>query len=219
MTGALLFDLDGTIVDSDAQHMKAFQSVFALHGVDLDHKRYVESILGAQNEAIGAEFLSHLSPEERKQALELKEATYRDNLGHIDPIEGFAELLDYADFKGLERALVTNAPRANAERVLEALGMRERIAIQVTGDDVARGKPDPTPYVTALRLTGAQARRSVAFEDSLSGLRSALGAGLAVIALTTTLRASTLLAAGATLAVADFTDPRILPLIESRIAD
>ena len=69
--------------------------------------------------------------------------------------------------------------------------------------------PIPLPYLTGLERTGARAAHSVAFEDSLSGLRAALGAGLAVVGMTTTLDAATLMRAGATLAVADFTDPRI----------
>jgi beta-phosphoglucomutase len=74
------------------------------------------------------------------------------------------------------------------------------------------------PYRTALTQLGAEAGRSIAFEDSLSGLSAAKGAGVAVVGLTTTLTADKLLAAGAEIAIADFTDPRILPLIEARSA-
>jgi beta-phosphoglucomutase len=72
--------------------------------------------------------------------------------------------------------------------------------------------------VTALRRLGADPARSLAFEDSLSGVRSARGAGLCVVGLTTTLDAAALVGAGAALAVADFTDPRIVALIERRRA-
>jgi beta-phosphoglucomutase-like phosphatase (HAD superfamily) len=73
------------------------------------------------------------------------------------------------------------------------------------------------PYLTGLELTGALASRSIAFEDSPSGVRAAMAAGLAVVALTTTLDAATLIGAGATIAANDFTDPRIFALIEKRI--
>jgi len=126
-------------------------------------------------------------------------------------------LLDFADLRGLKRAVVTNAPRANAEKVLAALGIGERLPILVIGGELARSKPDPLPYLTALEHTGALASRSVAFEDSLSGVRSAAAAGLAVVGVTTTLDSRTLTDAGAVLTVSDFTDRRIFRLIEARI--
>ena len=112
-------------------------------------------------------------------------------------------------------ALVTNAPRANVEAELAAIGLAARLTEWVLGSELERAKPDPLPYLTALERLGAEAGRSLAFEDSLSGLSAALGAGLVVVGLTTTLPADTLLAAGAIFAVADFADPRLLPLIES----
>ena len=114
--------------------------------------------------------------------------------------------------------MVTNAPRANAEKVLAALGIGQRFPILVSGGELARSKPDPLPYLTALERTGAEAARSLAFEDSLSGVRAAAGAGLAVVGMTTTLDARTLIEAGATFTAQDFTDPRIFALIEARLS-
>ena len=113
--------------------------------------------------------------------------------------------------------MVTNAPRANAEKVLAALGVGQRLPIVVIGGELARSKPDPIPYLTALERTGAVAAYSLAFEDSLSGVRAAVAAGLAVVGLTTTLDAQTLIEAGATFAASNFTDPRIFELIEARM--
>jgi HAD superfamily hydrolase (TIGR01509 family) len=216
MKTALLFDLDGTLVDSDAEHLAAFQRVLAPHGLTLDRATYAATIMGASNEIIARLYLSHLPPHEQAATLEAKEEAYRNGLGAIEPIKGAVALLDYADAHGLERAVVTNAPRANAEKVLEALGIGRRLPIVVIGGELARAKPDPLPYLAGLERTGAQASHSVAFEDSLSGVRAAVGAGLAVVGMTTTLDAAVLIGAGATLAVRDFTDERILALIEAR---
>jgi beta-phosphoglucomutase len=87
----------------------------------------------------------------------------------------------------------------------------------VIGAELARAKPDPLPYLIGLERAEAVASRSLAFEDSLSGVRSAAAAGLAVVGMTTTLDSRILLDAGATLAASDFTDPRIFALIEARI--
>jgi HAD superfamily hydrolase (TIGR01509 family) len=217
MKTALLFDLDGTLLDSDAEHLIAFQRVFGPHGIALDRAAYAANIMGASNEMIARLYLSHLPPEERAAMLAAKEEAYRAGLGDLEPIAGAAALLDFADLRGLKRAVVTNAPRANVEKVLAALGIGERLPILVIGGELARSKPDPLPYLTALERTGALASRSVAFEDSLSGVRSAAAAGLAVVGVTTTLDSRTLTDAGAVLTASDFTDRRIFKLIEARI--
>ena len=217
MKTALLFDLDGTLVDSDAEHLIAFQRVFAPHGIALDRSEYAAHIMGASNAMIASRYLSHLSVVEQAAALDAKEAAYRDALGELEPIFGALALLDFADRRGLKRAVVTNAPRANAEKVLAALGIGRRLPILVIGGELARSKPDPLPYLTALERTGASAAHSLAFEDSLSGVRAAGAAGLAVVGMMTTLNAQTLIEAGATFAAEDFTDPRIFELIEARI--
>lgn len=214
---ALLFDLDGTLVNSDAQHLTAFQRAFARHDIELGAREYTAKIMGASNAAIARAFLSHLTLAEQAATIDAKEEDYRNGLDDIEPIAGAGALLDFADRLGLRCAVVTNAPRANAEKVLAALGFGERLQIVVIGSELARAKPDPLPYLTGLESTGAEAARSVAFEDSFSGIRAAVAAGLAVVGLTTTLNEAALTEAGAILAAADFTDPRIFALIETRI--
>lgn len=214
---ALLFDLDGTLVDSDAKHLAAFQQTFAPFGIAVDQETYNARIHGASNELIGKAFLSHLSPERRRATLEKKEEAYRADLGDIEPTPGAVELLDFADRLGLQRAVVTNGPRANADAALTALGLADRLSIVIVGGELERAKPDPLPYLCGLELTGAAACRSVAFEDSPTGVRSAVAAGLAVVGLTTSLDEASLIKAGATFAAADFTDPRIRALIEARL--
>ncbi len=211
---ALLFDLDGTLVDSDADHLVAFQKVFAPFGISLDRAIYTAHIMGASNAMIGERFLPHVSEAERTAVFEAKEAAYRDGLGALQATRGAGELLHYASERDLRCAVVTNAPRANAERVLAAIGLTERLPIVVIGGELARSKPDPLPYLTALKLTSARAEDALAFEDSLSGVRAAVAAGITVVGLTTGLSAETLIGAGAAFAVADFTDRRIYEAIE-----
>ena len=218
MQAALLFDLDGTLVDTDSEHLIAFQSVFARHGISLTREDYVAKIMGVSNPLIAQAFLSHFSPEAQMATIHAKEAMFRENLGALTPIAGAGALLDYAQLHGLKRAVVTNAPRDNAEKVLAAIGFGERLPLRIFGGELARAKPDPLPYLTGLERTRAHAKASVAFEDSLAGVQSALGAGLAVIGLTTTLSRATLLNAGASLAVEDYTDERIYGLIDRRRA-
>jgi HAD superfamily hydrolase (TIGR01509 family) len=217
MTTALLFDLDGTLVDSDGDHLAAFQEVFAPYGIALDRALYVREIMGAPNPAIGARFLPHLPETARAEVLDAKEAAYRARLGSLTPTPGAVALLDHAEAHELRCAVVTNAPRANAETVLAALGLAQRLKTLVIGPELARGKPDPLPYLTGLERVGARARDALAFEDSLSGVRAAVAAGIAVVGITTGLSAPTLIEAGAVFASSDFTDPRIYEWIAARI--
>jgi len=214
---ALLFDLDGTLVHTDALHLTAFQSVFTTHGIALTKAQYVEKIMGSSNALIGAAFLPHLSAADRDAVLAAKEAAFRQMLGELKPVAGALALLDLADSLGVKCAVVTNAPRANAAVVLKALGLAARLPIQIIGGELARPKPDPLPYLTGLEKAGADAAHSIAFEDSLSGLSAAVGAGLTVVGMKTTLDEATLKRAGATIAAADFTDPRIGELIRRKM--
>jgi HAD superfamily hydrolase (TIGR01509 family) len=218
LPAALLFDLDGTLVDTDRFHLSAFQRVFAPFGIALDRARYAADIMGAANETIGRTFLPHLSEMERTRVIEAKEAAYRAHVGALTPMAGLIELLEFCDKRALKRAVVTNAPRANAELVIGALKLKDRLPILVCSPELERGKPDPLPYLTALKLTGARAKNSVAFEDSLSGVRAAAAAGICVVGLTTGLDEERLIAAGARFAVANFHDERVYEIVERRIA-
>jgi HAD superfamily hydrolase (TIGR01509 family) len=218
MTAALLFDLDGTLVDTDHLHFAAFADVFVDHGVALDLAAYRARVMGFSSPAIAAEFLPHLPPHRASAELARKEAIYRSRIGTLSPTEGITELLDWAEAAGMGRAVVTNAPRANAALVLDALGLAARFDVLVIADELEKSKPDPMPYLVALDRLGASAARSVAFEDSRSGVRSAVAAGLAVVGVLTALDEATLLGLGAAIAARDFHDPRIADLARARAA-
>ena len=141
-------------MDSDPEHLVAFQRVFAPHGIELDHAEYAAKIMGASNAMIASRYLAHLSPVEQAATLDAKEADYRDNFGALEPILGALALLDFADRRELKRAVVTNAPRANAEKVLAALGIGQRLPVLVIGRELARSKPDPFALSDSARAYG-----------------------------------------------------------------
>ncbi|WP_102108881.1 HAD family hydrolase [Oceaniglobus roseus] len=207
MAAALLFDLDGTLLHSDPIHIQVFIDLMAEYGRKIDADFYLSHIHGRANADIFADFL----PGEDAQALsDRKEAMFRDRLGdQAHPTEGLTDLLDRAARNGWRMAVVTNAPRVNADAMLAAIGMQGRFDTLVIGEECARGKPDPLPYRTALDLLGLPAERAIAFEDSPSGIRAARGAGLYTYGLTSSLDRDALAKAGASASIDDFTDPAL----------
>jgi HAD superfamily hydrolase (TIGR01509 family) len=216
MTSSFLFDLDGTLVDTDQAHFSAFGEVFAPYGVAIDWNTYRTKIMGAHNVAITTEFLSHVPASEHGAIMERKEALYRERLDVLESLPGVTELLRFAEEAGISCAVVTNAPRLNADLVLGALNLADRFATVVIGAELASTKPHPLPYLEGLRRLGTDASTSVAFEDSRSGVTSAHAAGLAVVGMTTSLDAATLRSLGASIAVKDFNDPAVMELVRSR---
>jgi len=215
MLEALLFDLDGTLLDTDPLHQAIWCEMLAPYGIVVDDALYRQRFSGRLNPQILAELLPALPADEALALAEAKEARFRERAGELRPLAGLGALLDWSDSVGLKRALVSNAPRANAEFMLQVLGVAERFPLVVLGEELPRAKPDPLPYRTALDRLGARAAHSLAFEDSPSGIRSATGAGLSTVALATTQSEETLKALGATLVIADFEAPALWTLLGS----
>jgi len=205
---ALLFDLDGTMLVSDPIHEAVFREIWTERGLPTPAGFYVAQIHGRQNQDIFREFL----PDEPDiQGLhERKEAMFRDRLVRPYPgMPGVVELVRLAQEKGWKRAIVTNAMRKNAEAMLEAIGLRDAFDCIVIGEECARGKPDPGPYLEAMRQLGVAAEDSIAFEDSTSGVRAAVAAGAHTFGIRSALDDATLRAAGAAATLADFNDPAL----------
>lgn len=216
---ALLFDIDGTLADTDPLHLEAFNRTFAPYGHHFDKPRFALELQGLANEAIARRFVPHLSPADGMELLRGKEETFRDLArSAIHAVPGLFALMDMADAAGLPMAAVTNAPRANADLILDGLGIRHRFRALVIGEELAHGKPHPLPYLEGLRLLGASAEASVAFEDSRTGIASATAAGLATIGIRTSLLHEDMIAAGAVLSADSYDDPAVRTFISSRVA-
>ncbi|MEM6451636.1 MAG: HAD family phosphatase [Cyanobacteria bacterium P01_D01_bin.105] len=210
---AIIFDLDGTLTDSDKVHFQVFQDFFALHNIALDRSMYRKGISGRQNSAILADFLPQLPTEEASAFSEKKEATFRQLAkGNIAPLPGLLTFLEQIKAQDLPAAVVTNAPPENANFMLSELGLTQAFSPVVIGDELPRGKPDPLPYQTALEQLGVQAAEAITFEDSRAGIQSAVGAGIETIGMMTTHSAEELIAAGAARAITDFTDAYVRSL-------
>lgn len=211
---ALLFDIDGTLADTDALHRQAFNQIFGPRGHVFDHARFSKELQGFSNASIGERFLPDESEHARAAILGQKEQVFRDMVaGQIKPVPGLMALLDEADEAGVPMAAVTNAPRLNAEMLLTGLGIAHRFKAIVIGDELSHGKPHPMPYLEGLRRIGGVADASIAFEDSRSGIQSASAAGIRTIGMRTSLSHDDLVAAGAITSARAFDDPELVTLV------
>ncbi|HYI31494.1 MAG TPA: HAD-IA family hydrolase [Bradyrhizobium sp.] len=211
---ALLFDIDGTLADTDALHLQAFNQVFGPRGHIFDRARASKELMGFSNASIGERFLPGEPPERRLAIMDEKEAAFRSLVaGKIRPLPGLMPLLARADRAGVPMVAVTNAPRLNAEMLLAGLGISDRFKAIVIGDELAHGKPHPMPYLEGLRAVNAAPELCLAFEDSRSGVQAASAAGIATVGMRTSLGHADLIEAGALATAENFDDPALLDLV------
>ncbi|MET8248032.1 HAD-IA family hydrolase [Streptomyces sp. NPDC005202] len=174
---AVLFDMDGTLVDTERLWWEAVEHVARRRLTEADHPevlgRPVEHTAQWLAEATGA------------PAADIARELHREFTGRVRtgtvPRPGALDLLDALARDGVPTALVTASPRAVADMVLDALG-RGRFAVSVTADDTDRTKPAPDPYLAACRALGVDPAACVAVEDTPTGVSSAEAAGCAVLA-------------------------------------
>ncbi|MBJ9974266.1 HAD-IA family hydrolase [Pseudomonas sp. S75] len=220
MLTALLFDLDGTLTDTDTLHLQAFRTLLHDHdGRELTQAQFDEQISGRSNGLLFKELFPQASADQCQALAERKEALFRELSPRLEPMPGLLRLLAYGEQQRIGMCVVTNAPRLNAEHMLKALGVSERFDHVLVADELARPKPDPLPYLTGLQRLSAQAQRALAFEDSLPGVKAAVDAGIFTVALATTQPAQRLLQAGAGLVIDDYDDPRLWALIDRMQAE
>ncbi|MGF2037145.1 MAG: HAD family hydrolase [Nostoc sp. CmiVER01] len=217
MLAAILFDLDGTIVNTDPIHYRAWREMLLNYSIEIDETFYKSRISGRLNPEIVKDILPQLSTAEGQKFADEKEALFRKLAPDLKPLSGFSELLAWTETHQLKRALVTNAPRLNAEFMLEVLGIKEAFDSIVLADDCIAGKPDPAPYQVALGNLGITAEEAIALEDSPSGIRSAVSADIRTIGIASTHDPQFLQEVGAFMAIPDFTDLQLWTLLNSLI--
>jgi HAD superfamily hydrolase (TIGR01509 family) len=211
---ALLFDIDGTLADTDALHIQAFNHILGPRGHVFDRARAARELLGFSNAALAERFLADEPPERRVAIMAEKEAAFRGLApGQIHPLPGLLALLALADRAGTPVVAVTNAPRQNADMILSGLGIVDRFKAVIIGDELPYGKPHPLPYLEGLRAVGAVPELSLAFEDSRSGIQSAVAAGIATIGIRTSLGHADMIAAGAAMTSDHFDDPDLISYV------
>lgn len=218
MLSAILFDLDGTLADTDPLHFKIWQEIFTQYGIDCDRSFYQTHVSGNTNERLIAQVLPQLSSEEAKQLAIDKEAQFRARASTMQATPGLERILQLTNEVPLKRAVVTNAPKENAHHMLEALNLTATFPIVVLASDAPPGKPDPAPYLLGLEKVGVVAQDAIAFEDSPTGIQSAVAAGIYTIGVASTHDRELLKSFGAQMVIKDFNSPQLWQLINEQLS-
>lgn len=216
MLAAILFDLDGTIANTDPFHLQAWQQMLNEYQMQVDEVFYKKHISGKRNQRIVEEILPNLSLAEGENLSNTKETIFRQlAASQVKPLPGFTEVLKWTESKGLARSLVTNAPRANVDFMLDLLNLTETFSPIILGEEAPAPKPHPDPYLIALEKLGLSPEEAIVFEDSLTGIRSSVAAGIKTIGIASTHDPDSLAKAGATMVVSDFTDFQLWTILDS----
>jgi HAD superfamily hydrolase (TIGR01509 family) len=213
MLKALFFDLDGTLANTDPIHFLTWQELLRNYGLEIDENFYKTRISGRLNPIIVKDILPNLSPQEGEKVADAKEAHFRKLATDLQPLPGLSEILEWSEQSQLKRALVTNAPRDNVFFMMDTLNLQATFDLKVLAEDTPAGKPDPAPYQVALEKLNLEPKEVIAFEDSPSGIRSAVAAGIRTIGITSTQTPATLNDAGADFSVPNFADAQLWEIL------
>jgi HAD superfamily hydrolase (TIGR01509 family) len=182
-TKAVLWDLDGTLVDSAEFHWRAWRDVMAEEGLPVTHEQFVQSF-GKRNDLILSGWLGNdADPERMRRLSEEKETRFRALVrAHgIEPLPGVRRWVARLHGEGWLQAIATSAPRANLEALSDAMGMREYFGAGIAAEDVTHGKPDPEVFLLAAARLGADPRHSIVVEDAPIGIEAGRRAGMRTV--------------------------------------
>lgn len=188
---ALLFDLDGTLIDSMPLHHEAWRSWHARQGLAFDEDGFFAATAGRTNAEILADLFPARPESEREAMAEHKEQLYRELAAErLTLIAGADDLLADAGGRGLKLAICTAAPPGNIRVAFERFGLGSRVQAVTSPADGLRGKPHPDIFAEAARRLGVPPAQCIVFEDAPLGVEAARRAGMRAFALTTTLPAA-----------------------------
>lgn len=205
---AVLFDMDGVLIDNTDFHINAWLQFSQKHDRPITKNQYLENINGRVSaDAMAYVFQRAIEPGELIVLTEEKEAIYRELYRpHLQPAPGLLAFLDALKAAGVRLAVGTSAPISNVTFTLDGLSLRPYFDAVVDASMIHRGKPDPEIYLTAAERVGVPPAQCVVFEDAFAGIEAGFRAGMQVVAVATTHTHNELADAGAALIVDDFTN-------------
>ena len=217
MRYALIFDMDGVIIDSNPYHKIAWEHFLEIKGVPFNDNIFNNIISGKTGDtSIRILLGGDLSMELVKGYLEEIDGEFQEILRQTDqlePVAGVPEFLDRIKKAGHKTALATSAPPGNVDLTMDKLHLREYFDLIIDKTHVTNGKPDPEVYLTTVEKLAVKKDDCIVFEDSLAGIASAISAGLRVVGVTTGHDREELLEAGVTRVIDNFINLTVQEII------
>jgi beta-phosphoglucomutase len=184
---AIIFDMDGVIVDSNPYHKTSLQQFARSYGHELTETQLKEKVYGRTNTEWITNLFGSLSKEQLKQYADEKEALYRKLYKEdIRPVKGLQKFLDLLETNNIPKAIGTSAPRSNVDFTLSSTQLERYFSIILDESYVTHGKPDPEIYIKVAKALNLPNNQCIVIEDSLSGVTAGKRAGSKVIGITTT---------------------------------
>lgn len=182
---ALLFDMDGVIIDSMPMHTAAWRAYLERHGIGTAN--LVSRMHGRRNDELVTEFWGdNVTPEENFGHGASKEALYREMMAPVFEQHLVPGAVEFVRSLGsAPRGLGSNAERANIDFTLERAALAAEFAHVVDGNQVAKPKPHPDIYLKLAQEFGLPPAQCIVFEDSPTGVRAARAAGMRVVGVDT----------------------------------
>jgi putative hydrolase of the HAD superfamily len=181
---AVIFDMDGLLVDTETCDYQAWRELHAAHGVELSLPDYCHhaGMYGSWDQMYAA--LAEVSGVPAEDLHAKREPRFREMVAEaLEPSPELLRLLRELDARGVKRVIASSSDSDWVAYLLDGLGIRSAFQEIVTGHDVVHRKPAPDLYLLAARRLEADPRRSVALEDSVHGIQAAQAAGMRVIAI------------------------------------
>jgi beta-phosphoglucomutase len=181
---AVLWDLDGTLVDSRDHHWRAWRAAMETESVRITEEDF-RATFGQRNEEILALWLgADIDPDRVRRIGDAKDERYRALVREhgVEPLPGAAEWVGFLDAAGWRQAIASSAPRLNVEAVADVLPFAGLMGAVVAAEDVRVGKPDPEVFLTAAKRLDVEPTRCVVVEDADAGIEAARRAGMRSVA-------------------------------------
>jgi len=204
MLEAVIFDMDGVIVDSHPAHREAWRMFFGTLGRSVSDAELDFVLDGRKRGEILRHFLGELSEEAMAEYGKRKDEYFRKASLQISPLPGVLKFMQTLANAGIAVAVATSASESRTRHTLEYLHLVGTISVVVTGDDVILGKPDPSIYSLACERLSIAPGYALAVEDAVSGIEAARRAGLTCIGVASHQSPDKLKTAGAAFVIRDF---------------
>lgn len=192
---AVLFDMNGVLVDDEILHEEAFRQVLDTRGVSLSAQEYADNFMGRTDRDGFSSFFGQ-TPSDIELLLAQKSRAYQGlAAGRLTPYPGVVSFVSSIAANQIPMAIVTSSTRSEADAVVEAINTSGRFLAIIAADDVEVGKPDPQGYLMGAAALDATPENCLVVEDAPSGIEAAKRAGMRVLAITNTHEAEDLSAA------------------------